>query len=518
MKSYLQIIILLIVSHNFCSAQKVGIGQPSPAFKLDVKAQNATIAQFEHDTSSNDKSAYIKIKNNDTLQQTWIQGAAATGNNLGVKLGTYILGVEGKSPDLYIDQSGNFGLGQEPVPVFNSTNDIAKLTISADSLKGKSGTYIPNLKQGYGHLVRSNAASQTNRTGFGYFNESTANIYPASSIGLNIIDSSFISIGIKAFNPKGLGVYSESFAGSVFVNESQLSASLTVGANGGGNGIDIVSKKGFGIKARADSNFAAGYFYTENKKGDDFSNGVLRSEYLGNDSTFDHVGVYSDVMYDKYKTYYGIGVKAVAGWIGVEGIAKNKGNSGDTRGVSGIAFSEAGTTAYGIFGSVNGAGTNYAGYFDGNLYATSAASGVKAFMIDHPLDPANKILRHSSIESPDMMNVYNGNCVTNENGLVSITLPEYFEALNENFKYQVTCIGTFAQVMIKEEISHNQFVIQSDKPNVKLSWQVSGVRKDPVAKKYKIIVEENKPFELRGKYYTPEAYNQPKASAIDSKK
>jgi hypothetical protein len=518
MKSFSVVIIFLFVNNYFCSAQKVGIGQPIPAFKLDVKSQNATIAQFEHDTSTSDKSAYIKIKNNDTLQQTWIQGAAATGNNLGVKLGTYILGVEGKSPDFYIDRSGNFGLGQEPVPVLNSINDIAKLTISADSLKGKSGTFIPNLKQGYGHLVRSNAASQTNRTGFGYINESTANIFPASSIGLNIIDSSLISIGVQAFNPNGFGFYSSSFVGSAFVNESPSTASLIVGANGGGNGIDIVAKKGFGIKARSDSNLAAGYFYTENKKGDNFSNGVLRSEYLGNDSTFDYVGVYSNVMYDKYKTYYGIGVKAIAGWIGVEGIAKNKGNIGDTRGVSGIAFSEAGTTAYGIYGSVNGAGTNYAGYFDGNLYATSAASGVKAFMIDHPLDPANKILRHSSIESPDMMNIYNGNCVTDKNGLVTITLPEYFEALNENFKYQLTGIGTFAQLMIKEEISHNQFVIQSDKPNVKLSWQVTGIRKDPVAKKYKIIVEENKPIETRGKFFTPEAYDQPKSSAIDYKK
>ena len=31
-----------------------------------------------------------------------------------------------------------------------------------------------------------------------------------------------------------------------------------------------------------------------------------------------------------------------------------------------------------------------------------------SFKIDHPLDPANKYLYHSFVESPDMMNVYNG--------------------------------------------------------------------------------------------------------------
>ena len=33
----------------------------------------------------------------------------------------------------------------------------------------------------------------------------------------------------------------------------------------------------------------------------------------------------------------------------------------------------------------------------------------KAFVIDHPLDPANKYLSHCSVESPDVMNLYNGN-------------------------------------------------------------------------------------------------------------
>jgi hypothetical protein len=45
----------------------------------------------------------------------------------------------------------------------------------------------------------------------------------------------------------------------------------------------------------------------------------------------------------------------------------------------------------------------------GDLYASgmiTKSSG--SFKIDHPLDPANKYLSHSFVESPDMMNIYNG--------------------------------------------------------------------------------------------------------------
>jgi hypothetical protein len=32
-------------------------------------------------------------------------------------------------------------------------------------------------------------------------------------------------------------------------------------------------------------------------------------------------------------------------------------------------------------------------------------AGSKAFKIDHPLDPENKYLSYSSVESPDVMNI-----------------------------------------------------------------------------------------------------------------
>jgi hypothetical protein len=114
------------------------------------------------------------------------------------------------------------------------------------------------------------------------------------------------------------------------------------------------------------------------------------------------------------------------------------------------------------------------------------------FRIDHPLDPDNKYLIHSCVESPDLMNVYNGNIVTDAQGYATVNLPDYFEALNKDFRYQLTCIGQFAQVIIDQKIADNQFVIRTDKPNVEVSWQVTGVRHDPAAVSSGYAVEVEK--------------------------
>ena len=120
--------------------------------------------------------------------------------------------------------------------------------------------------------------------------------------------------------------------------------------------------------------------------------------------------------------------------------------------------------------------------FSGNVsIGGSVSKGSGSFKIDHPLDPANKYLYHSFVESPDMMNVYNGNVVTDKNGTATVVLPEYFEALNRDFRYQLTVIGQFAQAIVASEMSHNQFTIRTDKPKVKVSWQVTGIRHDAYA-------------------------------------
>jgi hypothetical protein len=183
----------------------------------------------------------------------------------------------------------------------------------------------------------------------------------------------------------------------------------------------------------------------------------------------------------------------------------------------GVAGSALGSSySYGVYGSANPGTNNYAGYFEGNVNITGTLSkGGGSFKIDHPLDPQNKFLYHSFVESPDMKNIYDGNVITDASGYATVELPEWFEALNKDFRYQLTVIGDFAQAIISREIQNNQFEIRTDKSNVKISWQVTGIRKDAFAEKYRIPVEEGKGIEEKGKYAHPEAFGLPKSLGID---
>jgi len=137
-----------------------------------------------------------------------------------------------------------------------------------------------------------------------------------------------------------------------------------------------------------------------------------------------------------------------------------------------------------------------------------------SFKIDHPLDPANKYLYHSFVESPDMMNIYNGNVTTDGAGLATVTLPDWFEALNRDFRYQLTVIGQFAQAIVASKVTNNQFRIQTDKPNVEVSWQVTGIRQDAFANANRIPVEVEKAPADRGRYLYPEAIGAPATARI----
>jgi hypothetical protein len=146
------------------------------------------------------------------------------------------------------------------------------------------------------------------------------------------------------------------------------------------------------------------------------------------------------------------------------------------------------------------------------LWAISAAGNeTKAggnFRIDHPLDPANKYLLHSFVESPDMMNIYNGVVVLDHRGTAWVTMPDWFEALNQDFRYQLTAIGAPGpNLYIAQEISRNRFKIAGGKAGSKVSWQVTGIRHDTWANAHRIKVEEDKPADQRGKYMSPEQFS-----------
>ena len=134
--------------------------------------------------------------------------------------------------------------------------------------------------------------------------------------------------------------------------------------------------------------------------------------------------------------------------------------------------------------------------------------------IDHPLDPEGQYLIHTSVESPDMMTVYNGNAVLDADGAATVEMPSYFEALNTDFRYQLTCIGGFAPVYVAEKIRENRFKIAGGSPGMEVSWQVTGVRHDPYAEAYRSPVEVEKPAAEQGTYLHPELYGASPAQHV----
>jgi hypothetical protein len=153
--------------------------------------------------------------------------------------------------------------------------------------------------------------------------------------------------------------------------------------------------------------------------------------------------------------------------------------------------------------------TGFAGRFIGTVFKTGGG-----FMIDHPTDAENRYLCHSFVESPEMLNIYSGNIETNDQGEAIVGLPDYFEDLNSDFTYNLTVIGQFAQAIVAEEVRENAFTIRTDQPNVRVSWQVTGVRKDHWAEANRIVVEQDKPEEERGKYLHPEAFEKPESLGV----
>jgi hypothetical protein len=152
--------------------------------------------------------------------------------------------------------------------------------------------------------------------------------------------------------------------------------------------------------------------------------------------------------------------------------------------------------------------------FSGNVQVTGnfTVTGSKAFMIDHPLDPANKFLVHSCVESSEMKNLYDGLVTLDANGRAVIRLPSWFEALNRDFRYQLTAIGKPGNLYIASELADGSFEIGGS-AGQKVSWQITGNRRDAAALASGFAVEKDKPAGERGKYLRPDLIS-PSAESI----
>ncbi|NOR44419.1 MAG: hypothetical protein GQ534_02445 [Candidatus Delongbacteria bacterium] len=193
-------------------------------------------------------------------------------------------------------------------------------------------------------------------------------------------------------------------------------------------------------------------------------------------------------------------------------------SSGDnTYGVYAIAGGGSGAN-YGVYGGTTGTtGTRWAGYFAGDINVLgTVVKSVDEIKIDHPLDPENKFLSHSNITSNERMNVYNGNIILGSDGTAVVTMPDWFESINTEYRYQLTAIGAPGpNLYISKKVNGNTFEISGGKDNMEVSWMITGIRNDNYAKENPIEVEKTKDPIEKGYYLHPEAYGLPTEKSIE---
>jgi hypothetical protein len=113
-----------------------------------------------------------------------------------------------------------------------------------------------------------------------------------------------------------------------------------------------------------------------------------------------------------------------------------------------------------------------------------------------------------------MKNIYDGVARTNAKGFATVRLPKWFQALNKDLRYQLTSLSGLQLVAVAQEIRNNRFVIQSEKPNSRISWQVTGIRHDRYANANRIQLVVPKTGSDAGKYAHPRLCGQPASKGV----
>jgi hypothetical protein len=209
-----------------------------------------------------------------------------------------------------------------------------------------------------------------------------------------------------------------------------------------------------------------------------------------------------------------------AGGIGVLGQSGISGGTGT--GVRGENVN-ANNAGFGVEGTTNGAGAGIhgtetssnaaalAGLFDGNVRINGdlTVTGTKTgFRIDDPRDPAHRTLSHTPVESDALTVVYTGNVRTGPDGRATVRMPAYAEAVAGDWRYQLTPIGRFGQAIVEREVRGGSFVIRTEHGGTKVSWSLTGLRRDPYARKHPFRAVQTKVGIERGRYLHPDLYGR----------
>jgi hypothetical protein len=513
----------------------IGLGTTAPGSKLTV------VGRIEADASGPGASLLGQSDSGSA-----VRGASASGPGVFGSSQTSI-GVIGTS-DSFVGVRG-FSLGE--TGVLGQSSSAAHWGVRGDN-DAPGGTGI------YGQALNGTGVRGFSVTGFGVWGESASftGVQAHSTTGYGLFSESTTNIGMYSKAPGHDAVVGESGAtgrSGVFGFNTTAqgfgvagynTVNSTYGFLGGDVGAHGFSATGVGVRGATTTGVAGLFFgpvqivhgnaahaviadgliYSTNG-GFKFPDGTVQNTAASaagsivHDNTLIGVGTSSAPLGVAHPlvltgsggllaTITGVNLSSDGPGIRGEGDVGVVGE-GHTVGVAGVTLDPTGTAIQGV----NTGGR--AGLFIGDVVVvgTLTKSG-GAFKIDHPLDPANKYLSHSFVESPDMMNIYNGVVQLDASGQATIALPDWFEALNGHFRYQLTAIGAPApNLHIASEVAASQFSIAGGAPFLKVSWQVTGIRRDPWALKHRIKVEEEKPEAERGRLLHPELYGSAGAQA-----
>jgi hypothetical protein len=293
---------------------------------------------------------------------------------------------------------------------------------------------------------------------------------------------------------------------TVIVNS--LGSGSAIQAYGGRFALDAWSS--FGIYSLADSGSA---IVAQSNRSDGVAS-VISSVYTGSYLN-DHVAVSG---YSRPGDFYGVGGRFEGGFQGICAqvnptgdntyygvISSVLGGGGTNYGVAGSATGNG--TNLGIYGYAQGGAQSWAGYFSGDVSVTgNIVKSASTLAIDSPTDPENEYLQQAEVVSDNLKAVYDGNVTLGSDGSAVVQLPDYLESFCGDFRYQLTCVGGYAPVYVSSEISGNQFVIAGGKDGLKVSWQITGIRKDKYAQSNPLEVEKKKTATEQGRYLHPELY------------
>ena len=284
--------------------------------------------------------------------------------------------------------------------------------------------------------VANNAASTTGisaTTGaggtavYGYSDTGTG-VFGLANNGYAVIGSSAAGEGVRGYATTGKGVYAW--------------------ANGTGYGLHAKSGTGFGAMIESAATGNSSYALWATNTGG------------GTAAHFDTAGVSAYAVWASNNASSGGTSILTQGFQGGDGIVGMT-DSGYT-GSSGRPSSSGGTGVYReTTGTAEGCHPGRPGptrLLHGRASRQRWRSQRLVSRSTIPSTRRNKYLSHSFVECPDMKNVYDG-IVVLDAAARRVELPEWFEALNRDFRYQLTCIGALRAGLRRREDRGNRFRI-----------------------------------------------------------